>query len=247
VTPFDDKHPSGESGDAPSRLEQHYAILGLGGRVAADDPRLAADRRVMDAAKPLPLDFGKKAGATHLVSAAETRWVAPVFAGLAIAAVAAFTIFKRPPDAGWRTMGGGHVQLYVEEHGQVRPWADGMRLGAGAKVRAEVLAEAPTLAFWGVTSRGGELLVDQAWIEGQAMRLGVAEKKLFEDGAELDAKDDGERLSVVTCPETVAGAASDASVEARSALVAAVATVMRTGEAQKGAAGCQLSRYVLRP
>ncbi len=184
----------------PSRLDRHLSILGLGDSLPED--QLAADRRLMTEARPKGLTFPEVKKPSFLSALADHRskWQMGL-AGLA-AAVIAVVLYKNPssPDGAYTIKGGASVAIYFEQAGQVKSWTTGTVLAEGTKVRAEVLAVKPTVAFWGVTAKGGRLLSDSRWILDNRLPLAAGEKKFFPGSLELSGPSEGETLVVAICP-----------------------------------------------
>lgn len=178
---------------SPSRLDRHLSILGLGDPVAEE--LLAADRQVMTEAVPRKLRFppAKKP--------APAFWQMGV--GVLLAASLAVILYRNrdTDDGGFRVKGGASVALYFEQDGQVQQWKAGTTLKEGAKIRAEVVAGKPTLAFWGVTAKGGRLLSEPHWILENRLLLAAGEKKFFPGSLELSGPSEGETLVVSICPD----------------------------------------------
>ncbi len=185
----------------PSRLDRHLSILGLGDSLPED--QLAAERRLMTEARPKRLTFpaARKPGFLTALADHRSKWQMGL-AGLA-AAVIAVVLYKNPsPSDGTYTIkGGAGVAIYFEQGGQVKAWTTGTVLAEGAKVRAEVLAVKPTMAFWGVTAKGGRLLSESHWILENRLPLAAGEKKFFPGSLELSGPSEGEVLVVAICPE----------------------------------------------
>lgn len=178
----------------PSRLDRHLSVLGLGDTLPEGE--VAADRRVMAEARPKRLTFPERKSAAFFA-----KWQMG-FALLAAAAVAVVLYQNQSaPDGAFTIKGGASVAIFFEQAGQVRPWTTGTKLEEGAKVRAEVLAVKPSVAFWGVTAKGGRLLSEPDWIVANRIGLAAGEKKFFPGSLELSGPSEGETLVVSVCPE----------------------------------------------
>jgi hypothetical protein len=247
MTRRDEHDGTGPGGGRPaSRLDRQLALMGL--QEGVPEAELVAERRAMDAAKPLPLTFptARADAARPLRAVAEEpkqRFAWPRIGwsagGMLLAAGLALVVLRKEPDAGpeVRVKGAGHVQVFYEQDGQVSPLKEGAVLREGARVKAEVQAAGPARAFWGVASRDGRLLTDAAWIWQAKLDLGEGEKRYFSGSLALEGASEGETLGVVLCPE---GAVKEPMVEQ---VAAAVAGKPLPPEL----AACRVQRFPLRP
>lgn len=193
-----------EDKKGPSRLEKHLKIMGLGGE-DVPEAALTAERRAIEEATPLALRLpasrlpARRKSLFHM-----TSWSWGVSA-LAAAVLTVVIVGRGKDETQPLTIkGAASVQVFAEQGGTVTPLPSNADLPAGARVKAEVLAGAPSEAFWGVVGRDGRLLSDAAWITQSRLDLAANERKAFAGSLELDGPSEGEILVVVVCAAGVA-------------------------------------------
>lgn len=175
-----------------SRLAQHLALLELDDQGLAPEDT-AAEARVIDRMVPKPLSLSRREKSRKLF------YLAPILMAAAGIGLMLFQNAERDANP-WQIKGGGHVQIYVEEEGYIQAWDEARPLTPQARIKAEVFSEAPAVAFWGVSSRAGQLLQEPDWIMQNKIVLEAQEKKFFAGSLQLDGPSEGEYLCVVVCP-----------------------------------------------
>ena len=240
---------SKDKDNRPSRLERQMAILGLGSDSLPEES-LTAERQAMAETDPRPLVFPESVvlgaqGVTTFAAApgaeAASRllrhkraYITATLGGLVAACAAFFVLRQGPIEPPLQVMGGGDVRVFSEVGGTVQAFVSNTGLPTGARVKAEVLASVPSVAFWGVVARDGRLLSDPAWIVQNRLDLAVGERRAFKGSLALEGPSEGESLIVVTCP---AATTTDlAEVVARS-LAAKLPEALRA---------CRTQRFLLR-
>ncbi len=200
--------PTKEQDPKVSRFDKHLNLLGLDGKAPLPERELAADRLLMEQAQPKRLVFpsersepARRQQAAALFKDFGARWMAG--GALLVAATVAALVYQQrqsPEEGRYTVKGAANVEVFFEQKGAVAPWTPGVHLDEGAKVRAEVLAVKPSLAFWAVTGRGGKLLNTASWIWENRQLLTAGEKKFFQGSLELAGASEGEVLTVAVCP-----------------------------------------------
>ena len=230
-----------------SRFDRQLAVLGVNGGNEVSPADLAAEKRLIDAATPKPLEFPSTA-TEPMPGRNAMRWMG-IGGVFALAAAAIFLVMKAEPrtDAppGWMMKGGTSARVFVEEGGAVKEWSAARPLDAGARVKVEVAVQEASTAFWGVVGRGPKLLSDVAWIGQNRLTLPAGGKGSFAGSLELDGKSEGENLVVVVCPASILAGKADG--EATVAIGALMTSVVANQEGAGPMAGCWWRAYPLRP
>lgn len=187
-----------DKSDKPSRLARHMSLLDL------TDEKLSAaeteeERAFVDSMNPKPLHFPEENPARSY----RKSWLAVPFV---LGAAALALLFIKPrEETGWTVKGAAKIDIFVEREGEVRPFTTGDEVSAGERIKAEVFAVRPSVAFWGVSSRDGRLLSDAPWIWDNRINLDSQERKSFAGSLQLDERSEGESLCVVECPSELLG------------------------------------------
>jgi hypothetical protein len=118
------------------------------------------------------------------------------------AVVIAIILYKNPsaPEGSFPLKGGASVAILVEQGGKSSPWTTGMPLAEGAKVQVEMYAAKPSVAFWGLTAKGGRLLSDPSTVLAQRLEFAGGETKPFPSSLDLTGPSESETLVIAVCP-----------------------------------------------
>lgn len=137
------------------------------------------------------------------------------------------------------TKGQSQVFVHGEHQGVIAQLGPVAQLENGDRVRAEVLAAEDLLAFISIFDQHGQQILNRWTVENAVLVLRAGEQKAFPGSVKLVGDDDGEVLSVWTCPRR--NFAKDQSSEtAVTAYV--IATLLDHGKPQ----GCDEHQVALR-
>lgn len=219
-----------------SLFEQHLRIMGLDGG-APVRPEDVPEARFVAGLELKPLDFARVEAASSQPArraAGRSRQ-----AGLALTALLGIaSLFAQSKWGGEDRLtpkGAARAWLFVDSGGKVAEWTPDTKVGAGDRVRIELLAAHDGVAYAGVTDRAGRLITETTSGEAASVRLRSAVRQPYPKSFALDGQNEGEIVVALICTSPVAGGA------------AGLAGLLRQASAAAGRYGdCESWRFPLR-
>jgi hypothetical protein len=240
----DKDHIRGKGDTNPSRLAKHQAILGFEGKVIPES-QLTAERNAIECATPLPLRFPAESKIPHAAPSSKlsgffSQHIRSWSFAVALAAACLGFLILRPKadEPAWQIKGASSIKVFIEHNGVVSPWKLGASLQGGDRIKAQILASEPTIAYWGVLRQDGKLLTDGNWIVQSRISLRSGEQGYFPGSLQLDRISEGETLIILDCPVT--------SPDADTIQGSVVEEAMTLPKLPKSLSNCVVTRFPLR-